>query len=177
MVRVSGKITDKRSYGGTAMITAIDSNILYDVLVDDSEFSSSSQDSLQEQSHQGSLLISPLVYSELLVYFLRKHGRETAVVKLKEFLHDLAIHISPFLEQDYIVAAEAWGKFSKRKEVECPHCGTANVFSCSQCKRQVFWRNHILTDFLIGAHAQNNADCLLTRDRGYYRKYFAVRII
>ncbi len=33
-------------------------------------------------------------------------------------------------------------------------------------------RDRILADFLIGAHAQSKADILLSRDRGFYKKYF-----
>jgi len=159
------------------MITAIDSNILYDVLDDDPDFSQASQNSVQKQSQQGSLIISPIVYAELLVYFLKKSSLDLAVGKLKEFLHDLGIRVHPFSEQDFAIAAQAWGKFSVRKNVECPKCGAENVFVCSKCNNKVSWRNHIMTDFLIGAHAQNNAGCLLTRDRGYYKKYFQVEII
>lgn len=159
------------------MITAIDSNILYDIIVDDSEFAPSSQESIQKQSKEGRLIISPLVYSEILVSFLKKHEKNTAIVKLNEFLHDLDIHLQHFSENDFIFAAEAWKKFSADKGIQCPACGTTSVFSCSKCQRKILWRNHLITDFLIGAHAQNNAGCLLTRDRGYYKKYFTVKII
>ena len=39
--------------------------------------------------------------------------------------------------------------------------------------RQGGRRDRVVADFLIGVHASTEADRLLTRDRGFYRKYFA----
>jgi predicted nucleic acid-binding protein len=123
------------------------------------------------------MIISPIVYAEILVSFLRKAEKKSAVQKLKEFLLDMGIESVEFTEEDFILASDAWNTSLKTKEIQCPSCGAFNTFFCKKCKRQVSWRNHILTDFLIGAHAQNHADVLVTRDRGYYKKYFKVNIM
>ena len=38
-------------------------------------------------------------------------------------------------------------------------------------------RAHLVSDFLVGAHAQLRGGRLLTRDRGFYRRFFSTLVI
>ena len=158
------------------MITAIDTNVLLDILGSDPEFSEKSMNLLERQNSLGNLIISPIVYSELLVFFLKKHESKIAIKKLEEFLNDMGMQIFDFAIEDFNLSAQAWQDFDS-KQITCPKCGTTNKFECKKCKSSMQWRNHLITDFLIGAHAQNHADILLTRDIGYYKKYFKIRLL
>ncbi len=157
------------------MITAVDTNILLDVLIKDSEHLMNSKKQLLESKAQGSLIISPPVYSELFTQFSIQLGMKKASIELENFLAKTGIYLSPFTKKSLEIAGIGWTKYVKSRvkdKIMCPKCGKKNLFFCDKCNEIISWRNHIITDFLIGGHAKDSADRLLTRDRGYYKRYF-----
>ena len=61
------------------MIAAVDANVLLDIAGNSPLFYAESVELLEKQSASGSLIICRVVYSELLVFFLRKHSKQKAV--------------------------------------------------------------------------------------------------
>ena len=124
------------------MITAIDTNILLDVLIPNEEFYDASADALQE-SAAGSLVICDIVYAELCIHFESQHECDA-------FLGSIEIRVQALTREAHFVASRVWRTY----------------------RQQGGKRTRILADFLIGAHAQKQATRLLSRDRGFYHKLF-----
>ncbi len=125
------------------MITFVDTNILLDIFLPDPKFGKTSANSLDACFNEGSLVINDIIYAELSPQFQSKK-------LLDETLKTLGIRIISLDTETAYEAGSMWKKYRN---------------SGGKSSR-------ILADFLIGAHARNVSERLLTRDRGFYRKYF-----
>jgi predicted nucleic acid-binding protein len=149
------------------MITAVDTNILLDILIPDAPHGDKSEKSLTESLEDGSVIISEAVYTELAAHFSMQE-------QIDHFLKETCINLCPSSTDALYLAGKAWRKYLQRRtsSMVCPSCETAQEFRCIKCGSAFLPRQHVIADFIIGAHASVHADRLLTRDRGYYRTYF-----
>ena len=149
------------------MIFAVDTNILLDILIPNTAHVESFISYLMSIGVDNELIISDVVYAELGSQFLSSRD-------LNSFLLNTSIRVVPSNENSLFEASTAWKKYSERKKdvIDCPACGKRQKVTCDFCKEIIAYRQHILSDFLIGAHAKIHADKFITRDRGFYRTYF-----
>jgi predicted nucleic acid-binding protein len=124
------------------MTTAIDTNILLDILIPN-DFSYDASAAAIQDSAAGSLVICDMVYAELCIHFGTREERDA-------FLESTEVGVQSLTREAHFLASRAWRAYRERG---------GN-------------RSRILADFLIGAHAQQQATRLLSRDRGFYRQLF-----
>ncbi|OGT25338.1 MAG: hypothetical protein A2Z17_04620 [Gammaproteobacteria bacterium RBG_16_66_13] len=149
------------------MITAVDTNILLDVLIPDAPHGDQSEQALVEALLAGAMMVCESVYAELASHF-------PARAELDRFLADAGIRLKPSGQDALHRAGRAWSEYLQRRPaaLACPQCGATQDVRCEQCEASIQPRQHVVADFVIGAHALVHADRLLTRDRGYYGTYF-----
>jgi predicted nucleic acid-binding protein len=149
------------------MITAIDTNILLDILIPDEAHSLSSKRLLDRCLEKGQLVICEVVYAELSSQFPSER-------ELRNFLLDTGIRLIHSSREVLYLAGERWKKYTRKREqkIQCPYCGEKISIVCPRCHQIVALRDRILGDFIIGACALLDAEVLLTRDRGFYHTYF-----
>jgi predicted nucleic acid-binding protein len=149
------------------MITAVDTNILLDILIPDDKHLEKSKRLLDEYVLKGRLIICEIVYAELASQFLSER-------ELKDFLSETGIRLIHSTVETLCKAGERWKNYAKSKKQAflCPQCGAYTTITCHKCHSVITVRQHILSDFIIGAHAIHHAELLLSRDRGFYKTYF-----
>lgn len=149
------------------MIAALDTNVLLDILIPDPPHLDSSLKCLKRLREEGTLIIGEMVFAELSSQF------ET-LQDLSRFLTETSISLVPSQEADLHEAGAAWKKYTAKRTrgLVCSACGHSGRLTCPQCGSEFSSKTHVISDFLIGAHAVVSADCLVTRDRGFYRTFF-----
>lgn len=121
---------------------------------------------LEQLSRKNVLIIPKIVYGELSLIF---DGPDD----LKPFLIDTGIVIGDMSPDAYIVAAKRWQTYNERRVLSCHRCGARlGQLSCKKCQSVINIRQHVLSDFLIGAFALEAGGRIVTHDKGYFSTYF-----
>ena len=121
----------------------VDTNVLVDVLENDSNWADWSISQLRAQSKIHRLAINSIIYSELSLTF-------STVEALDQTLDDLGLTMIEMPRAALFLAGKAFVRY----------------------RRQGGIKSNVLGDFFIGAHAAVSQYPLLTRDTRRYSSYF-----
>lgn len=150
------------------MITAVDTNVLIAVVYEDA-YTDISEAELRRAYQQGRVVMTPIVYAELAA-----DGIFESVSELDQFLSDLSIQLVEPSRAALFEAGEQFQRYTERRPngVQCPACGDEQTVECDECHEPLTPRQHIAANFLIGGHAANDADTLVSFDSAVYETYF-----
>ena len=132
------------------MITAVDTDVLVDVLEPDPDYGPASRDTLKRCLREGSVIACEVVWAEVAMIYSH------ALTELIGALEKIGIDYSAMSLEAALEAARCWYGY----------------------RQSGGSRERIAADFLIAGHALTQSDRLLTRDQGFYREYFdALQIV
>ena len=124
-------------------MTLVDTNVLLNLVTNDSTWGDWAVEQLETASLAGPLLINDVVYAELAVRYER-------IEELDAFIDDAGLVVAPIPRAALFLAGKVFTRY----------------------RRAGGSRTGVLPDFIVGAHAAVQQLPLLTRDVGRYRSYF-----
>jgi predicted nucleic acid-binding protein len=124
-------------------VILVDTNVLLDVLQEDADWCEWSQGQLDSASATDTLVINPIIYSELSIGFAR-------IEELEAVIKEASLAFEDMPREALFLAGKAFLRYRRSRGI----------------------KSSVLPDFYIGAHAAVMKWPLLTRDLRRYRAYF-----
>jgi len=130
-------------------VILVDTNVVLDLVNDDSDWAEWSESRLIEAATLGPVAINGVIYAELAAGY-------DSIEDLDEMVGGIGLRVEEIPRDALFLAGKAFLRY----------------------RRQGGARTNVLADFFIGAHAAATEMSLLTRDRRRYATYFpSVRLI